>query len=294
MGTLQRVLWHVNRSQLKWAVKAGATTWHLREKMERRRLAQGLDPSAEERARAAELRQQGFSVVTQQVDQALLGEMGAEGKKRLDDIDSRDGQQTQARKAFWVRLLDAEMHDGRLPADNIFVRFAVQPSVLRILSCAFGEIPWLDYVLLSASRYDGDELKFSQNWHRDHDDVKVIKLFAYLTDVNEDGDGPFTFLPRGATDRFGYPVMTSHFPDARVFGKVSRDDVRVMKGPRLSTFLVETTSCLHMGSRMAPGHVRLLYTATFQSFPRIYPGGSRRPFIATAQTTPLERLVMGL
>jgi hypothetical protein len=288
------VLWHVNRSQLKWAVKAGVSAWHARAKMERRRLAHTLSPSEGERARAQELRQQGFAIVTQQMHPLLLAELGAQGEKRLAAVDALERQQTQRNKSFWVRLLDGEMQQGKLPADNIFVRFALQPSVLNILSGAFGEIPWLDYVLLTVSRFDGNDLKFSQNWHRDHDDVKVIKLFCYLTDVASDGDGPFTFLPRTATHRFGYPVLASHFPDARVFSRVRREDVIVMKAPKLAAFMIETTSCLHMGSRMSPGHTRLLYTATFQSFPRIYPGASRRPFLATAHTTALERLVMGL
>ena len=66
------------------------------------------------------------------------------------------------------------------------------------------------------------------------------------------------------------------------------------KAPRLTSFMVDTAKCRHMGSRMAPGHGRLLYTATFFAFPRIYPGAKIRPFSPTAETPPLQKLVMGL
>ncbi|MBR0757032.1 hypothetical protein JQ604_33030 [Bradyrhizobium jicamae] len=294
MGLMSRALWHVNRSPLRYAVKTGVSALNLQEKRERRRQAQLLDVSPAERAKAESLNRDGYAVVTDLMQPAIQQEFAEAGVARLKDIDSAKGKQTQTHKKFWVRLLDAEMTDGKLSADNIFVRYALQPAAIKVLSAALGEIPWLDYVLLSYSRHTGEELVSSQLWHRDHDDVRVIKLFSYLTDVEEDGDGPFTFLPRQSTEKFGYPLMGSHFPDERVFQKVPRGDVKVMKAPRLTSFMVDTAKCLHMGSRMGPGHGRLLYTATYFTFPRMYPGAKIRPFRPTPDTTPLEKLIMGL
>jgi hypothetical protein len=89
-------------------------------------------------------------------------------------------------------------------------------------------------------------------------------------------------------------LIGSHFPDEQVFQKVPRGDIKVMKASRLTSFMVDTAKCLHMGSRMAPGHGRLLYTATFFAFPRTYPGAKIRPFSPTAATTSLQRLIMGI
>jgi hypothetical protein len=294
MGLMSRALWHVNRSHLRWAVKTGVNVWHLNEKRERRRQAQLLDVTAAERAKAESLNRDGYVLVTELMDPEILREFAEAGSVRLKNIADSEAKQTSTWKKFWVRLLDAEMQDGRLSAENVFVRYALQPAVINVIATALGEIPWLDYVLLSYSRYSGDDLSSSQLWHRDHDDVRVIKLFSYLTDVEEDGDGPFTFLPRQATDKFGYPVLGSHFPDAQVFEKVAPADVKVMKAPRLTSFMVDTARCLHMGSRMAPGHGRLLYTATFFAFPRMYPGAKNRPFSPLPDTSSLQRLVMGL
>jgi len=294
MGLMSRAMWHVNRSPLRYAVKSGISALHLAEKRERRRQAELLAVTAAERAKAEDLNRDGYTVVTELMDTAIQQQFAEAGLVRLNDVDALETKQTSNWKKFWVRLLDAEMKDGKLSADNIFVQYALQPAVINIIATALGEIPWLDYVLLSYSRYAGDDLASSQLWHRDHDDIRVIKLFSYLTDVEEDGDGPFTFLPKQSTDKFGFPFIGSHFPDDRVFEKVPRADIKVMKAPRLSSFMVDTAKCLHMGSRMAPGHGRLLYTATFFAFPRMHPGGKGRPFSPTPNTSALQKLILGL
>jgi hypothetical protein len=294
MGLVSRVIWHMNRSPLRYAVKTGYSAWHLNEKRERRRQMQLLNVSAAERAKADDLNRDGYAVVTELMDASVRDEFAEAGRTRLNNIEAAEDKQASTWKKFWVRLLDAEMEDGRLSADNVFVRYALQPAVINVVASALGEIPWLDYVLLSYSRHTGEAFQSSQLWHRDHDDVRVIKLFSYLTDVETDGDGPFTFLPRQSTDKFGYPLLGSHFPDERVFQKVPRGDIKVMKAPRLTSFMVDTAKCLHMGSRMEPGHGRLLYTATFFAFPIMYPFARPRPFSATPTTSPLEKLVMGL
>jgi hypothetical protein len=294
MGLMSRALWHVNRSPLRYAVKSGVSAWHLGEKLERRRQAQLLNVTTAEQAKAEELNQNGYAIVTELMDPAVQQRFAEAGMARLADLETAEAKQTSNWKKFWIRLLDAEMEGGKLSADNVFVQYALQPAVINVIATALGEVPWLDYVLLSYSRHTGEELASSQLWHRDHDDVRVIKLFSYLTDVEEDGDGPFTFLPRQSTDKFGYPLMGSHFPDDRVFDKVPRDEVKVMKAPRLASFMVDTAKCLHMGSRMAPGHGRLLYTATFFAFPRMYPGAKNRPFFTTPDTSALQKLILGL
>jgi hypothetical protein len=294
MGLMSRALWHVNRSPLRHAVKTGVSAWHLNEKLERRRQAQLLNVRPAERTKADHLNRDGYAVVTELMDPTIQQEFAQMGVTKLSDIGSAEAKQTSTWKKFWVRLLDAEMLDGRLSADNVFVRYALQPAVINIVTTALGEIPWLDYVLLSYSRHTGEDLASSQLWHRDHDDVRVIKLFSYLTDVEDDGDGPFTFLPRQSTDKFGYPILGSHFADGQVFRKVPRGDIKVMKAPRLASFMVDTANCLHMGSRMAPGHGRLLYTATFFTFPRMYPRVGSRPFSPVPDTTPLQKLILGI
>lgn len=294
MGLMSRALWQVNRSPLRWAVKTGVSTWHYGAKRQRKQELNHLDVSAAQAAAAADLNRDGYAIVSELIDPSLLQQLAASGEAKLSEIDTADEQQAGYWKKFLVHLLDSEMVDGKLAADNLFVRYAVQPGVVNVVASALGEIPWLDYVMLSYSRHTGQALASSQLWHRDHDDVRVVKFYTYLTDVQEDADGPFTFLPRQSTDRFGYPLLGSHFSDDEVFEKVPRQDVKVMKAPRLVSFMIDTSRCLHMGSRIAPGHGRLMYTATFIAFPRMFPGAKNRPFRAARDTSKLHKMILGL
>src|SRR6185369_1074284 len=101
---------------------------------------------------------------------------------------------------------DEDMQNGKLPTSSPYVQFALQPAVQEILTGTFGQVPVLNYVLLTLSKPSDAPLSYSQLWHRDHDDVRVIKLFVYLSDVTSEDDGPFTFLPGPISDRFGYTL----------------------------------------------------------------------------------------
>jgi hypothetical protein len=68
-----------------------------------------------------------------------------------------------------------------------------------------------------------------QGWHRDTDDVRFLALFAYITDVNCDGDGPHEFM------------IGSHR------GTVPPGNRRSIYGPAGTMFLADTRA-LHMGA----------------------------------------------
>lgn len=239
---------------------------------------------------AQQINREGYAIVTEAIDPVALARLDTATVDLYERAKSRVVKQDLNHKDFWTRLLDEEMHNGMLSTDNPFAAFALQPAVLSILSRAYGELPHLDYVLLTLSRDNGKELAFSQLWHRDHDDTKVIKLFVYLTEVASLDDGPLTFIPGPASDRFGFSLR-SQTPDDVVNSRVAPAEIQSMIRPRLSVFMVETTRCLHMGSRLSPGHERLLYTATFISVPRLFPEPSPR-FILTGQESEVVRCVL--
>jgi len=276
-------------------VKTAVTGIHLAEKAERRRLGRQMATGALVAQRATELQARGYAMIDDIIEPSLLSELAADSERRLSAVEALSKSSDAGwatKKSFWVRLLDQEAKGG-FATDSIFVRYALQPRILSLVTAALGgELPMLSYVLLTLSMPTDAPLAVSQLWHRDHDDTRVIKMFTYLTDVNDERDGPFTFVPREPSDRVGYS-MRSHRPDDDVFRKVPRDVVRVMTAPRLTTFVVETSRCFHMGSRMAPGHHRLMYTATFVSAPSIYPR-SAPPFRPAGPLDHTTRLVLGL
>ena len=287
-GLLTRVRWHLYRTPAARAIKAVRRQTIGTSLACRRRLAAEIaEPRAA--ALAARLDRDGHVAVTTLVDPARLAALDAAGTAKLAQIDSARAHQTVTHKRFWTRLLDADEIDGALPTGDPFVAFALQPTLLAVLGATFGEVPQLDSVLLTFSEYSPQPLAFSQLWHRDYDDTRVIKLFAYLTDVDSLADGPLTFIPGPASDAAGFQ-WRSHRPDAEIPAAALASRIAIV-APRLSVFMVETSRCLHMGSRLAEGGKRLLYTATYIRVPRLHPEPRPR-FIAAPDDSELIRTVI--
>ncbi len=285
-----RLRWHLYRTPAASVIKAIRRALRQRQVRRRKQMAAAVPTTALQERLARQINEFGYAVVTEAVDQASLDALARAASPLHARALSRDVSQESSHKDYWTRLLDEEMHEGALRANNPFAAFALQPAVIGILSRVYGELPRLDYVLLTLSRDTGKPLAYSQLWHRDHDDTRVIKLFVYLTNVDSLEDGPLTFITGPASDRFGF-TMRSHQSDVLVNGKVQSDDVKSMVAPALSVFIVETSRCLHMGSRLAPGHERLLYTATFISVPRLYPEPAPR-FLLEGSESDVVRSVL--
>ena len=256
----------------------------------RRALVSNLPHNVVIESCAAALRSSGYCLVSDLVDPNLLESLSDAGLTKFKRAHEVGLLQQVNAKDFWVRLLDEDMQSGMLPLENPFVAIALQPELVSVVAAAMGEVPRLDYVLLTLSLNTNKELSYSQLWHRDHDDTKVIKLFFYLTDVLSPEDGPFTFIPKQASDKLGFRLK-SHLSDDQIDRWISKTAVTAMYGSRLSAFMVETSRCLHMGSRVAPGHERLLYTATYFSAPRLYPEPPPR-FLLDGEESPLLRLLL--
>lgn len=265
---------------------------HRTDKAARAKAARVHQADAVAAARARELEAKGHCMISDLADPGLLRELEHDSLERVKRAERARAAQKETHKAFWVRLLDDSMVDGAFDCDNVFVRFALQSRVIAILANLLGELPRLTDVLLTYSTPSDDALSYSQLWHRDYDDVRTVKLFAYLTDVTDVADGPFTFLPGPQSDRVGFSLH-SHLADEAFFSRTRADAVQQVRAPRLSVFLCETSRCYHMGSRVANGHARLMYTGTFISSPSVYPAGQPR-FRASRPLVPAERLLLGL
>ncbi len=265
-----RLVWRAHRAGLGWLLKAGLSFWHAEEKARRREIAGRLPSDPEAQRVADELRRDGWAMVTGFADRSLLEALRAASEARVRRAHELERTQTLNQKSFWVRLLDEDLVDGRLPSDSIFVRFAMQRGIVDVLTRYLRELPMLTDMYLTLSREATTELGYSQLWHRDYDDTRTLKVFVYLSDVHDTRDGPFTFLPGPHSDRIGFTVR-SHLADAKVFSRADRTAVREMLGAAFTVFICETSRCLHMGSRIAPGHSRLMYAATYVPAPMTYP-----------------------
>ena len=293
INQFRRLLWHVNRTDLAWFTKATLTSLQLGARAKRIEMLNSLPAAPQWSTASRQLDEQGFVDVSSIVDRGLAEAVLNVSQDKVSRLDELVAKQQLGHKSFWVSLLDEDLIDGAFATDHPFVRYAMQPAVLRIMGDFMHELPQLSDVLLTLSRpTENKPLTYSQLWHLDHDDKRVCKLFIYLTDVRDTADGPLTFIPAPSSKPFRNTIK-SHMADDRVFAKVDRSAVKEIIAPKLSSFIVNTARCLHMGSRIQSDRTRLLYTATYIQPPRIYPEPPAR-FRAVGPLSDLERAVMRL
>jgi hypothetical protein len=293
ISQFRRLLWHVNRTDLGWVTKTALTGMQLGARAKRIEILNTLPVAPEWSEASRKLRDDGYVDVTSIVDRSLAQAVAAVGDDKVRRLAELKGKQQLGHKSFWVSLLDEDLVDGAFATDHPFVRYALQPGILRILGDFMHELPQLSDVLLTQSLpSENKPLSYSQLWHLDHDDKRVCKLFIYLTDVRDTKDGPLTFIPAPSSKPFRNTIK-SHMTDDKVFTKVDRSAVKEIIAPKLSSFIVNTARCLHMGSRIQSDRTRLLYTATYIQPPRMYPEPPAR-FRTTGPLSDIERAVMRL
>jgi hypothetical protein len=238
--------------------KAYGYARHPRTWMERVRLGSEEHLSAEEKGTLATLRRENFHRADQLVDPGLLAELMAEAAPRLA---SAGEARRSNNKAFIGHLLPRNIE-----AESIYVRFALQENILRLVGAYFGESPFLRQISVIASF--GSEAAVwqdSQLWHQDHADSKILKLWTYLTDVRSQADGPFTYLPghksRDVPNPFQHRVSDQTMADLGF-----EPQTVAVTGPKSTSFLIDTRNCYHQGSRVEEGHLRVAFVANYVSF----------------------------
>lgn len=102
-----------------------------------------------------------------------------------------DDQNAVGRKTFLVELL------GKRPVldpNSIYARFALQKPFLQIANAYYGMYTRLRYYNVWHTLRTQSEARESQLWHYDREDHYILKVFVYLSDI-DDGAGPFTYAP---------------------------------------------------------------------------------------------------
>ncbi len=181
--------------------------------------------------------------------------------------------ETQIAQAATERVKDRYLTD--LLTDDLlrehpeFVDFALQEEIVAAATAYLGTVPVLRRVglLVSTPRQGrGDSMLL----HRDPEDFEQLKLFVNIYDVDE-SHGPFTFLPaaasadvlRGIQARDPGIRKFRRYSDAEAFEFCDPSGPVAAAGPAGSGVLVDTCRCLHYGSRVQPGHFRLVYYVQF-------------------------------
>ncbi len=173
----------------------------------------------------------------------------------------------QSRKQSFYRHL---LKDEDLRRNPDLVDFALSDQLLRPVTQYLGMVPYLTRVDLVYSVSRGTDEKIeSQLFHLDHEGLRQVKYFIYVYDVDEP-EGPFTFLPADTSFRVVNDVRSwrkthgrgdvesRRYLDEEIAGVNAAQDIVTVKGPVGSGVAVDTSRCLHLGSRCSPGAFRLV------------------------------------
>lgn len=155
-------------------------------------------------------------------------------------------------------------------APHVF-EIANNPRVLATVAGMLGSKPTISYMTTwwSVPAADGGA-EHAEKFHRDVDDLRFVKLFCYLTDVDETS-GPHMFV-RGSHS-VNKLTEIRRFSDDEVASTFGPENLVRFTGPAGTTFL-ENTYGVHRGIPVAKTP-RLIYQVLYSLRPTIY--GPKQP-----------------
>jgi Phytanoyl-CoA dioxygenase (PhyH) len=162
------------------------------------------------------------------------------------------------------------LEEARLATDGPWLRFAVGSPLLDVVNTYRRlQTKLVDYDHWYTVPFSEDYKRVaSQQWHRDPEDLHVVKAFLYFTDVDEES-GPFEYVP-GSTeggpygDLFPWGEGDSWYPSVRKFDRKVPQSARVVATAPAGTIVLCDTSGFHRGGH-ARSKPRILSTHTYVS-----------------------------
>jgi len=158
-----------------------------------------------------------------------------------------------------------------LDTNNPFIDFYLSDPILTIVCDYLGYVPQLNYLRIEKTLVmAGSGPQDSQNWHRDPEEQKMIKVFIYLNEVNEN-NGPFFYI-KGSQPSSKSSIRTiapqylpqgSYPAEATVKQAIDLETIVCAKG-KSGTIIFCDTAGLHRGG-FAVGSERIMSTAFFPS-----------------------------
>jgi hypothetical protein len=184
--------------------------------------------------------------------------------ERVRSVVDGSASATAGKKDFLINLV---RYDKGVPPDDPLLKVALDERLLEIVASYFGLWPTL-HAMAAWLNYPTDEPPaVSQLWHRDPEDLQIIKVFIYLSDVG-DQSGPFSYVPR--THSFGAEVdrarqleVSKRLSDEEMSRVFAPSAWRVCTGPADTMILADTIG-YHRGGKPTTG-VRILATFTYTS-----------------------------
>lgn len=183
------------------------------------------------------------------------------GKHSLDVFESNP-----KKKYFNVLLEGTELCEH----PELLRRVIARP-ILDAVTSYLGAVPRLSGAMLVWSP-PNTTARSSQLFHFDYEDLTQLKMFINIFDTTEE-QGPLTFLPADISVQVQKSIgrILGRVSDERVFQAGGQNHDLKLVGPRGSGAFLDTSRCLHYGSRMNK-KARLIFIVQFLKFHSSYRG----------------------
>ncbi len=172
-------------------------------------------------------------------------------------------------------------HDARdVVLAPYLLAVANRPDILAIASRFLGCKPTLGYLAAWWSYHTELGAQEAENFHRDVDDWRFLKLFIYLTDVGP-SNGPHVYVRTSA----GSPLLRRirRFDDGDVRQAFGQENIIQLTAGAGDAFL-ENTFGIHKGQPVMQGR-RLIFQAVYSMSPLPY--GPKEPVARADEVGPL-------
>ena len=166
-------------------------------------------------------------------------------------------------KSYMMHLIHfAQEHS----IDSPLVKLALDRKLLEIVSSYLGLWPRLYSISALLNFPTAGEAEKAQLWHRDREDLKIVKVFIYLVGVDENC-GPFSYIPATHQNRadlaMGPKRNDKNITDDEMRMKFPSETWRICTGPTHTMILADTVG-YHRGGKPLKGN-RILITFTYTS-----------------------------
>ena len=163
----------------------------------------------------------------------------------------------EANKPFMVKLVKMDT----LTLNSPLLSFALRRDIVASAARYLGVVPILQYANVMFSSHAAAEPAKSQLYHCDSDEAEQVKVFILCEEVTAD-TGPLTFLPasqsQAVRDRVQYKYKTRLADDVVRAALDEPPQETQLTGPPGTTAFLDTSRCLHFGSRFRDTSARRL------------------------------------
>lgn len=212
-----------------------------------------------------EINQEGVSVVSLE----QLGFLSNPALLKSMEMAVKDLDELSARKKCSLEYNSGFEHCIPINPRQIATRYpelflwGLDESLLDIIENCIGLPIAYHGVIVRKEIVDGQQIG-SRVWHTDHEDVNIIRVSIYLTDVLDDEAGPFEYIPRSSSPSYRDFKGVASITDEEMHKVVPSSQWKACKGAAGTVIFGAVSKVFHHGKTPLKERVAasFFYTST--------------------------------